>query len=131
MVVTACIYGDHTYSDDAVKFWDVKTHVGISDSSLTSLKNTGKFICEKSGLYYISVNIRSITNSQVYRILRNNNIFLTGATTTWPSSSTGWSNSTTTGITEAQENDTLSVYVPTATLYVQTPYSCLTIIKIQ
>lgn len=52
-----------------IKFDDVLFSVGINN--LSAYKNTGKFICEKSGLYLISTSIYSMDNNAQYKIYLN------------------------------------------------------------
>ncbi|VDI63419.1 Hypothetical predicted protein [Mytilus galloprovincialis] len=52
-----------------IKFDNVKFSIGINN--LSTYKSTGKFICEKDGLYLISVSIFSFTNDASYQIYLN------------------------------------------------------------
>ena len=54
----------------AVRFNDIKLQIGIND--LSSFRNDGRFICEKSGLYIISTSIMSTTSDAEFSIFVNN-----------------------------------------------------------
>ncbi|VDI69474.1 Hypothetical predicted protein, partial [Mytilus galloprovincialis] len=52
-----------------IKFNDVKFSIGFNN--LATFTNTGKIICEKSGLYMITVSIISSTTSTEFKIVLN------------------------------------------------------------
>lgn len=54
-----------------IRFDDVRLGVGINN--LSSYKSTGKFICEKGGLYLISASIFSKDNDARYYVYLNGN----------------------------------------------------------
>lgn len=55
-----------------VKFSDIKFSSGVGD--LSSFKSTGKFKCEKSGLYIVSVSIEMDYNGSHFHIFVNGKI---------------------------------------------------------
>lgn len=60
-----------------MKFDNVKYSVGVTN--LAAYKTTGKFLCEKEGLYIISASVMSYTDEATYYIyLNGNNISVTG-----------------------------------------------------
>ncbi|XP_063448220.1 uncharacterized protein LOC134727764 [Mytilus trossulus] len=59
-------------SSGIMKFDDVSFSIGINN--LAAYKNTGKFICERKGLYIISSSIMSHANLGDYYIMLNDNI---------------------------------------------------------
>ena len=125
MAITGCESGT-TYTNSPVKFTDIMTSAGITNTA--SFKSSGKFICEKPGLYYISGYIRSNTNSHAFFLKKNNEVVSRSATTSWPSS-VGYSTSSINAVVEVEVNDT--VYIETrGDIYVSS-YSCLTIVKIK
>jgi hypothetical protein len=59
MCKCTCVSFVHTL----IRFDEVRTHVGIVD--LAAVRNSGRFTCEKDGLYQISVVMNSpIANAQ-------------------------------------------------------------------
>lgn len=56
-----------------VKFSDIKFSSGVGD--LSTFKSTGKFKCEKSGLYIVSVSIEMDYNGSQFHIFVNGKIF--------------------------------------------------------
>ncbi|VDI22495.1 Hypothetical predicted protein [Mytilus galloprovincialis] len=61
--------------DYQLKFPVIKSSIGISN--LTSMKNTGTFICEKEGLYLITVTVMACsTGDRSFNILKNYQTFM-------------------------------------------------------
>lgn len=58
-------------SGSVLKFVVDQFSVGISN--LSAVNNTGKFVCEKSGIYMVSVSIMSNTNTARFYIYLNGN----------------------------------------------------------
>lgn len=72
VAITAFYQNTKTVSSGSVlTFDDVNFSVGITN--LLTFKGTGKFVCEQSGLYMISVSILSQTNGANFYIYRNGN----------------------------------------------------------
>ncbi|VDI03667.1 Hypothetical predicted protein [Mytilus galloprovincialis] len=55
-----------------IKFDNVAFSVGIAN--LSAFKSSGKFVCEKEGLYLFSVSIVSATNHAYFSMYQNNNV---------------------------------------------------------
>ncbi|XP_071122919.1 uncharacterized protein [Mytilus edulis] len=60
-----------------IPFKEVRTSHGIHD--LTSIRNEGKFICEKSGVYLISVFVSTNTDNNGYYYVYKNNEYIAKA----------------------------------------------------
>ena len=58
---------DHTL----IRFDEVRTHVGIVD--VAAVRNSGRFTCEKDGLYQISVVMNSPTANTQFSVQLNGN----------------------------------------------------------
>lgn len=81
VAIIACM-SPSTSSVGILKFDDVRFSVGIRH--LSAYTNTGKFICEKKGVYLFS-SILSTTNSAEYYIRMNGKVIYT--TNIWYNSS--------------------------------------------
>lgn len=71
VAVTAHLTSTTTTTGSILKFDNVRFSVGIND--LAAFKSTGKFVCERKGLYMISSSIRSDSNDAHYYIYLNGN----------------------------------------------------------
>lgn len=69
VAITAQLTSSDTSAGAILKFDDVKLSVGISNHS--EYKRTGKFICERNGLYMISASITSDKTGAYYTIYLN------------------------------------------------------------
>ena len=109
-----------------MKFNVIETQVGIT--KLSEFRSSGKFICEKKGLYLISVYMYSDTNGAQYYIYKNRHIVSKLYIGTH---SIGWAH-TGTGVVsvDLQVGDAVWIKVPLS-LSVGIQYSCLTIVKIK
>ncbi|CAG2198864.1 unnamed protein product [Mytilus edulis] len=122
--ITACVTVEQTFQDLTVKFPNIHSKVGISNAGVTAFQSTGKFICETTGLYFISAELRTNCNSCSYHLKKNDDIIAFGASAASPHMATN----TISLVVEAQANDKLFVY---AGVTVNADYSCLTVIKIK
>ncbi|XP_063448446.1 uncharacterized protein LOC134727979 [Mytilus trossulus] len=127
VAMTAYLSSTGTITSTVMKFDNVMFSVGITN--LSSYKNTGKFTCEREGLYLISASVMSYTSGAQYYISLNGNIisytrigdhignnYFTGAVT----------------ITrELNPNDQVWLYASGTIYLVGDLYSKLTIIKIK
>ncbi|CAC5421381.1 unnamed protein product [Mytilus coruscus] len=108
-----------------VQFSDVKFSAGMGN--MIVFKRTGKFICEKEGLYIISVTILTVTNAGEFYLYVNGSIF---ATSYKYQSNAWWSSSSIIISLELQVND--SVWIQTNGIQVRGgSYSHLTIVKLK
>ncbi|XP_071177348.1 uncharacterized protein [Mytilus edulis] len=74
VAMTACVSYHHSLSAGIVlKFGDIRTHVGILNDNLSSFRSSGKFTCQKEGLYRISSWMLSDTDIATIGIYRNSN----------------------------------------------------------
>ncbi|XP_071181355.1 uncharacterized protein [Mytilus edulis] len=115
-----------------IKFDIVKFSVGINNMS--AYKSTGKFICEKAGLYLISVSIRSKTNDAQYYVYHNDMNAAAISDTEIGYNSHGGSMALTGIIVHALQlhpNDSVWVYCPGTYCIEGQPWSTLTIIKLK
>jgi hypothetical protein len=120
---------EETISDGIIaKFPATKTVYGISD--IHGFRTSGQFVCEVPGVYLFSVHILSESVDASYQMLKNNmvlsNVYVFYTDDTASSYNTG------TGVMAVQLNvgDTLYVKVD-SNMYIQSSYSCMTIIKIR
>lgn len=70
VAVTSCSSGGKTSYGEVIKFDNVVTQTGLN--GISEFKTTGKFTCEKAGLYLISVHIASSVSGAAYHIKQNN-----------------------------------------------------------
>ncbi|CAC5384650.1 unnamed protein product [Mytilus coruscus] len=72
VAITSCTSSSVDYQDaEIIKFPSTKTSIGIN--SLTEFQNTGKFICEKAGVYLFAVYITYYGNYNADFELKKNN----------------------------------------------------------
>lgn len=131
VVLTSCFssYTSPQPPTDLIKFDDVRTYVGIEN--VYPFKHSGKFTCEKAGLYHISVVVTSNTDRAGYSIYRNDDLLLLKV---YIATHTGnaWEH-TGTGVIAIKlyVGDTISVKKELKDMHVYgSMYSCLTIVKI-
>lgn len=108
-----------------VKFSDVKFSIGIRN--ISSFKITGKFVCEKSGLYIVSVSIELDNNSAECQVYVNGKIF----TKNYKYGNSYWLSTSASITIELKTNDSVWVQIAgTATDVRGDMHSRFTIIKI-
>ncbi|XP_071127419.1 uncharacterized protein [Mytilus edulis] len=109
-----------------VKFSDVKFSEGMGD--LSTFKSTGKFKCERSGLYILSVTLEFDVNGSEFYINVNGKVF----TKNYKKQQSGWWHSSSAVIAiELNTNDTVWVQVGVKATHVRDGlHSRFTIIKI-
>ena len=131
VVLTSCFssYTSPQPPTDLIKFDDVRTYVGIEN--VYPFKHSGKFTCEKAGLYHISVVVTSNTDRAAYSIYRNDDLLLlkvyiaTHTANAWEHTGTGVI------AIKLYVGDTISVKKELKDMHVYgSMYSCLTIVKI-
>ncbi|CAG2246960.1 unnamed protein product [Mytilus edulis] len=72
VAITTCVSVDGVvHHNNAIKFDQVRSHVGILD--MAAIRTTGKFTCEKGGVYHISVVINTPTDHSSFSIYMNGN----------------------------------------------------------
>ncbi|XP_063442683.1 uncharacterized protein LOC134722980 [Mytilus trossulus] len=77
VAVTACALGSTYSNGERILFPYVQTSLGVTDSVTSSMKSTGIFKCEKSGLYLVSSYIMTDTNGRYY-LRKNSSIIASG-----------------------------------------------------
>ena len=128
MVLSSCSNGETISPGTIAKFPATKTVYGISD--IHGFRTSGKFVCELSGVYLFSVHILSQSNNAIYQMLKNNmvlsHVYVIYTTDTGLHYNTGI------GVMAVQLNVGDTLYVKASTnIYIQSSYSCMTIIKIR
>ncbi|CAC5421383.1 unnamed protein product [Mytilus coruscus] len=109
-----------------VKFSDVKFSVGIG--TLSSFKNTGKFVCEKSGLYIVSASMDMNYDNSEFHIYVNGKIFTKSSK---HNSYNYWRSTSVSVAIELKTNDNVWVQISDVSANVHGDlHSCFTIIKI-
>ncbi|CAG2240476.1 unnamed protein product [Mytilus edulis] len=129
VAVTSCALSSIIYNTgDIIKFSDVKLSNGIGNAN--NFKSSGKFTCEKPGLYLIGAYIVSYTKGSEFHIMKNG-IMVSRVYVRPPLNSSDDNHHTGTGIIAVQldVNDTLSIKASTTMQVQGGGYSCLTIIK--
>lgn len=113
-----------------LKFDDVSFCIGINN--LASYKNTGKFICEKKGIYLISASIMSTSNYGFYYIYLNGRQ-ITNTMTGYNSNSPTTVHQTGTVVVALQlhPNDTVWLYNTASYTMKGGLWSTLTIVKVK
>lgn len=104
-----------------------KTYGGLSNVS--TFTSSGTFTAEEDGLYYVSATIRSQTSGAWFYIYKNTSYILRAYVGTWYSS-TYYESGTGTTVVELKKGDNLNVKTGTS-MYVNSPESCITIVKIK
>lgn len=128
VALTTCLSLDiQTSSKNVLKFPDVKTFEGINN--LSAFKTTGLFTCKQAGLYLISVTIVSHT-PVTFSIHRNSSLVIRTCTYEKAGNSESDHGSTAVLAVVLNVGDTISVRT-IGVLYIHSPYSCMTIIKIK
>lgn len=109
-----------------LKFVVDQSSVGISN--LSTLKNTGKFVCEKSGIYMVSVSIMSYTDGARFYIYLNGNVI---SSTYIGAHTEGWWHTGTVVIARQLQIDD-SLWVQTSGLHINHGLdSSFTIVKVK
>ncbi|CAC5421371.1 unnamed protein product [Mytilus coruscus] len=113
-------------SNSILKFDSVPFSIGINN--LSTFKSTGKFQCEKRGIYMISVSILSETNGAIFNIYLNGNQI--SATHIAEHGADHWHTCTVVIARQLQISD--SLWVQTSGIYIHSGlFSCFTIIKVK
>lgn len=133
VAVTSCAPHSIKYnSGEIIKFSDVKLSNGIGN--IDKFRSSGKFTCEKQGLYLVGAYINSYSFGAQFKIVRNGNMI--SQVHFRPDSIPKGTSSlhTGTGVIAVQLNvkDTLNVKAGYTNMYViGSGYSCLTVIKVK
>ncbi|CAG2244885.1 unnamed protein product [Mytilus edulis] len=112
-------------SRSVLKLDEVVLDIGINN--LLTFKSTGKFVCEQTGLYMISVSIMSNTNGAIFFIYLNGNRI---STTYIATQDKGWWHTGTTVVAVQLKIDD-RLWGQTNETYVREIYSDVTIIKVK
>ncbi|VDI22603.1 Hypothetical predicted protein [Mytilus galloprovincialis] len=119
--------GGTVKAGNIIKFNDVKFSVGINN--LSTYKSSGKFVCESSGLYLMSVSIASYKNGNPqYGIILNGNFI--SLTEGGYQSGANWRTATSVVSRYLYVNDTIWVYARTDIYIAASIWSQFTILKI-
>lgn len=122
--MTACASVDGvTTHDGVIRFDQLRSHVGIAD--LSTIRSTGKFTCEKAGLYQVSVVINTPTDHARFSTHVNGNLVSTLSVSTDNHVDTG----TSVIAVELQAGDVVWVQADTD-IHVYFHWSCMTVVKI-
>lgn len=109
-----------------VKFSNIKFSSGVGD--LSTFKSTGKFKCEKSGLYIVSVSIEMDLNGSQFHIFVNGKIFTKNSKQL---QSNWWQSCSAVIAIELNSNDTVWVQIGATQTNVRADsFSSFSIIKI-
>ncbi|VDI06924.1 Hypothetical predicted protein [Mytilus galloprovincialis] len=113
-----------------IKFDNVAFSVGIKN--LTAFKNSGKFVCEKEGLYILSVKIYSNTNGAHFYISLNGNTISYTKVSYNSNHPSAMENTSTAVLTvQLRLNDSVWVFYPRAAHVAGIAWSTFTIVKIK
>lgn len=119
-----------TSSPGILKFDNVKFSVGMSN--LSSYKSTGKYICEKAGLYLISASIRTNTNNGYFDMyLNGNKISSTVISYNYNNPTYMYFTGTVVQAIQLRANDSMWVYSPNSATLKSGLWSTLTILKVK
>ncbi|VDI66556.1 Hypothetical predicted protein [Mytilus galloprovincialis] len=122
VAVTACVSSGKTFSDAVVRFATVTYKIRIDN--IKTFTSSGKFVCEIPGLYYISVHIRTTTQSHSFDVRKNGISIARSAS----DSESSYSVNPISAVVELQLGDTLYVFAPG--VYIQRTFSCMSIMKV-
>lgn len=126
--VTSCISSGKSLSSGATVVFNSK-HSDAGMRNISSYTSTGTFTAEEQGLYLVTVTIRSRTSGAVYKIYKNSSSLIQVYVGSWYSSTYYESG---TGVLSVELNAGDHIKVQTgASMYVEAPESCMTIIKIK
>ncbi|VDI57013.1 Hypothetical predicted protein [Mytilus galloprovincialis] len=131
VAVTSCAHRTQTYnSGKIITFSNVKMSNGIGN--VNNFKSSGKFTCEKPGLYLIGVYIVSYTKNSEFHIMKNG-INVSRVYVRPYLNSADDNHHTGTGIIAVQldVNDTLNINAYSKMQVLGSAYSCMTIIKVK
>ena len=129
--MTSCSSVGTVQSGDIIRFPDIVTIYGISDNTKHSFIKTGKFSCEKAGLYLVTVSVMSLSPNACFNIKKDGQLLRSVQVT--PHSN--WINNYHTGtgsvvvMLDAGEN-VYSKAIQATKIHHENGYSCMTITKI-
>ncbi|CAC5357457.1 unnamed protein product [Mytilus coruscus] len=124
VAVTTCVSVDGVvHHNNAIRFDQVRSHVGILD--MAAIRTTGKFTCEKGGVYHISVVINTPTDHASFSIYMNGNSVSKLSISSDSHVDTG----TSVVALELQIGDIVWVQADTDT-HVYFHWSCMTVVKL-
>ncbi|CAG2240736.1 unnamed protein product [Mytilus edulis] len=123
IAVTAYVSSAQTFSGGVVKFPTVYLNLGIKD--IETFKTSEKFVCEFSGLYYISSHLRTKTQNNAFYVKKNGVYIAFSAT----DDENHYSTNPISAVVELHLHDTL--HVQASSINIDSTYSCLSIVKIK
>ena len=112
-----------------ILFNNVHHSYGITNSTLSKFKSTGKFVCEKEGLYLIASNIISGKSGSLFKIMKNQEE-LSRTYIGYYGSGTSYHSGTGIAVAILQIIDTIYI-VSGGTISISSPENALIIIKIK
>lgn len=124
-------------ADEVIKFPFIDSHAGLSVETMDNFTKTGKFICESSGLYMISVTICSATYDAQFRIKINKKMLSRGLIAKHPSqidhpSLTQYEHTgTMVSVVKLQSNDIISVTALDIPMAISAWASYISIVKLK
>lgn len=113
-----------------IPFTNIKTAHGVRD--VNSFKTTGRFVCERQGLYLISAQIMSTTKGAEYRIIQNDQeLALVQIVPFHDSDAHNYHTGTGLAVVHLNQNDQIWIEVRHFDMHIFGHESCLNIIKVR
>jgi hypothetical protein len=114
----------------AIPFTNIKTAYGVRD--VVNFKTTGKFVCEKQGLYLISAQIMSTTKGAEFGIIQNGQeLALVQIVPFHDSDTHNYHTGTGLAVAHLNQNDQIWIEVRHYDMHIFGQESCLNIIKVR
>lgn len=117
-------------SGSIVKFPNIKHHIGVNNTAVNNFILSGKFVCDRSGLYIIAANILSKKEGSWYKLVKNNTELTRAYIAFHGGKAEGWHSSTALTYAMLTHGDTISV-VAGSRLNISGSETTLTIVKIK
>lgn len=131
VAMTSCSSVGTVEKGDIIRFPDIATIYGISDNTKNSFIQTGKFTCEKAGLYLVTVSVMSLSYNACFNIKRDGQLLRNVQVVPHSSSSNNFHTGTGSVVVMLDVGETVySNVIETMTFHHENRYSCMTITKI-
>ena len=125
VAITACVNSTVSVPQwSLIPFQDVKTAMGITH--IDAFKTSGKFTCERSGVYLIAAFVQSNTHENGFTIAKNNQ----GIADAFDSLTGEYETATAIVIESVTVNDTISIHSRRAMKIFNSYESCLSILQV-
>lgn len=131
VAMTSCSAVGTVHTDDIIRFPNIATIYGISDNTKNSFIRTGKFTCEKAGLYLVTVSVMSLSYNACFNIKKDGELLRSVQVAPHSLTTNNYHTGTGSVVVKLDVGETVySKAILTMKVHNENGYSCITITKV-